>query len=245
MAGKGERFARENYLLPKPVLPVNGLPMAAKAALDLPLSSEYLFVVLRSHIEQYNIQETIKASIPQAEFIIIDQVTEGQACTCLLAMDNVDNKTDIMIGACDNGLIFDRAHFAHLQKESDVIVFTFRHNAAVIAKPMQYGWVKVNEDGTVSHVSVKKPISDDPFNDHAIVGAFWFKSKEIYRRSVENMILENRRINNEFYIDECINDAVKLGFKTRVFEVSRYICWGTPDDYKTYNYWKAFFLPEL
>ena len=34
-----------------------------------------------------------------------------------------------------------------------------------------------------------------------------------------------------------INDGLKVG----IFEVEKYICWGTPDDLKTYNYWKKFF----
>lgn len=240
MAGKGERFVKENYPLPKPILPINNVPMVVKASLDLPVANNYLYVLLQQHTEQYDVKNIIKKHIPNSDFVILDEVTEGQACTCLLAMDQINDDEDIMIGACDNGLIYDINEFSKLKETADVIVFTFRHNATVITKPTQYGWVAQNA-GNVKYVSVKKPISADPFNDHAIVGAFWFKSKKIYKESVERMMVENRRINNEFYIDECVNDAVALGYEVKVFEVEKYICWGTPNDYKTYYYWKSYF----
>ncbi|MBE9662380.1 glycosyltransferase family protein [Mucilaginibacter myungsuensis] len=240
MAGKGERFAKEGYTLPKPILPVDGVPMVVKAALDLPKADRYLYVMLREHTEVYKIHEVIGQYIPDSDFVILDQVTEGQASTCLLAMEHIDEQTDIMIGACDNGLIYDRDKFAGLKSKADVIVCSFRHNATVVTKPKQYGWVAVDGDD-VNHVSVKKPISADPFNDHAVVGAFWFRNKDVYMRSVDRMIDQDRRINNEFYIDECINDAVALGYKVKILEVDKYICWGTPNDYETYNYWKSYF----
>ncbi|MFL5728351.1 MAG: hypothetical protein ACJ75J_02585, partial [Cytophagaceae bacterium] len=80
-----------------------------------------------------------------------------------------------------------------------------------------------------------------PMNDHAVVGTFWFKKSSYFVKAAEKMIAENRRINNEFYVDELMKDTLDLGLKTGVFEIDSYICWGTPDDYRTYNYWKSFF----
>lgn len=240
MAGKGERFVKENYTLPKPILPIEGLPMVIKASKDLPIADKYLYVLLKDHTIKYDIEKIIIGHIPQSQFIILDKVTEGQACTCLYALENISEQDDIMIGACDNGLIYDKNKFLQLREQADVIVFTFRNNVTVGTKPTQYGWVSVEGD-YVKSVSVKIPISDTPINDHAVVGAFWFKNKKIYQNAVEKMMNENRRINNEFYIDECINDAVQLGYNVKYLEVDKYICWGTPNDYKTFNYWKEFF----
>ena len=38
-----------------------------------------------------------------------------------------------------------------------------------------------------------------------------------------------------------LNQNIKKGLKVKVFDVEHYICWGTPNDYETYNYWKTFF----
>ena len=93
-------------------------------------------------------------------------------------------------------------------------------------KPEQYGWIKLNEDSdTIQKMSVKKAISENPINDHAVVGAFWFKKAGMFIEAAKKMIKESRRINNEFYVDEMINDVIELGYKAKVMEVDSYICW--------------------
>ena len=51
----------------------------------------------------------------------------------------------------------------------------------------------------------------------------------------------NARVRGEFYVDTCIEDAIALGLTCRVFEVDRYLCWGTPNDLRTFHYWQACF----
>lgn len=241
MAGKGERFVKQGYKVPKPLLPIGDTPMVIKAVLDLPEAEEHIFIALEDHLKNFKIDDSIKEYLPKAQFVLLNKVTEGQASTCLLGLKGVYPAKEILIGACDNGIIFDSEAFQSLKQTSDVIVFTFRNNVTVVEKPEQYGWVKLATDGTVEHVSVKKPISNTPQKDHAIVGVFWFKHAEMFKKSAEQMIAQNRRINTEFYVDECINDAIALGYRVSVFEIDKYICWGTPNDYQTYNYWKTFY----
>ena len=78
-------------------------------------------------------------------------------------------------------------------------------------------------------------------NDHAVIGAFTFKRAKDFVIAAETMILTNRRIKNEFYVDEVMNVAVEQGLRVKVFEVQHYICWGTPRDLDTYNYWHGWF----
>lgn len=239
MAGRGERFARKGYTIPKPLIPIGEIPMVIKAASDLPEADGHVFIMLEEHVTKHKIDQHILEYLPNARFKVLDHVTEGQACTCLEGLETVPGNEEILIGACDNGMIYDRQAFETAKANAEVLVFTFRNNVTVVEKPEQYGWVKVN-DGRIEKVSVKKPISDRPMNDHAVVGAFWFKSADIFRKAAERMIAANTRINNEFYVDECINDAIALGYNVAVFEIDKYICWGTPDDYQTYQYWKSY-----
>jgi hypothetical protein len=81
-------------------------------------------------------------------------------------------------------------------------------------------------------------------HDHAIVGTFWFKTGKNFAHYSEKLIKKNIRINGEFYVDEMMNLLIKDGLKVGIFEVDKYICWGTPDDLKTYNYWKQFFKED-
>ena len=241
MAGAGSRFVEAGYNIPKPLLPLMGTPMVVKAALALPSSDKYIFVVRDFQINDFQIDQHLKSHFSNSEIIVLDHLTEGQAITCLEAKSLIDNDEALLIGASDNGMVYDRAAFQEASMNADALVFTFRNNPSVLAKPQAYGWVQVNQSNEVEKVSVKVPISNTPMNDHAVVGAFWFRKGSMFVEAAEHMVANNKRINNEFYVDECINDLIELGYKVKAFEIEHYVCWGTPNDYEIFNYWEKFF----
>jgi NDP-sugar pyrophosphorylase family protein len=245
LAGAGSRFINEGYKTPKPMIMIDNLPMVIKAAQNLPRGEKYLYLCRKSHLDKYDLQDTIHDFYPNARIISVNKLTEGQASTCLLAKNFINNNEELLIGACDNGMLFDPNKFNSIKQDCDCIIFTFRHCVTVKHKPEQYGWVVTDsDDSTVLKVSVKQPLSKNPELDHAIVGAFWFRKGSFFVEAAEDMINENRRINNEFYVDECINNIVQKKLRVKVFEIEKYICWGTPDDLRTYNYWKSFFTKK-
>ncbi|WP_317898635.1 sugar phosphate nucleotidyltransferase [Aurantibacillus circumpalustris] len=242
MAGAGSRFTEAGYTIPKPLLPILGEPMVINATKALPESDNYTFIVRDFQISEYQIDQHLKKYYPNADVIVLDHLTEGQAVTCLKAKEVFRADEELLIGASDNGMIYDLKAFEKVKQDADALVFTFRNNPAVDAKPQAYGWVKLKGNSeVVERMSVKVPISSTPQNDHAVVGAFWFKKADYFVKAAEHMIANNRRINNEFYVDECINDLIELGYKVKVFEIDHYVCWGTPVDYQTFNYWSNYY----
>lgn len=243
LAGAGSRFTAAGYTDPKPLIPVDDLPMIIRATQDLPKPDRWIFLCRAEHLQQYPLQKTLEQYYPDSEIISVAQLTAGQACTCLLAKKQINNDDALLIGACDNGMLYDKTALNQLMADTTTaaIVFTFRNNVTVERNPKAYGWVAVDAQNTVQRVSVKVPISADPIHDHAVVGAFWFRHGRDFVAAAEDMISKNTRVNNEFYVDECINSAVQLGKHVKVFEIDKYICWGTPNDLNTYNYWKTYF----
>lgn len=253
MAGAGQRFINSGYKVHKPAIPVidrytgNKMPMVVCAVKDLPNinadGSNILFIDRDFH-KKDGVEQEILKYYPKSNFITINKLTEGQACTCMLAKNKINNKQPLLIAGCDNGMLINNNLFNELTNKCDVIVFTYRNNQSVLANPNDYGWIEVDKDNNITGLSIKKAISDNPINDHAIVATFWFKYGSIFVESTEKMILENDRINNEFYVDETIKHALDLGYKAKVFEIDRYIGWGTPKDYEDYmstvNYWYNF-----
>ena len=240
MAGAGSRFKKERYKTPKPLILVNQKPMVVEATNHLPKSEKQIYICRKEHLEDDKIDIEIKKDYSNSKFISIDYLTEGQASTCLLAKKEINNDEELIIGACDNGMIWEEEKFLSEKKQADCLVWTFRNNVTVINNPEAYGWVEINDRNEAKRVSVKIPISKYPISDHAIVGTFWFQKGKYFVDAAEKMILKNRRINNEFYVDECINDLIEAGLIVKVFEVNKYICWGTPNDLKTYEYWQQF-----
>lgn len=257
MAGAGSRFAEKGYTQHKPVIPTTDrrtgqkVPMVVAAVSDLPFDpkdpkNEIIFVVRDFH-EKDGVTEEIKAHYPSAKFIVIDKLTEGQASTCLLARDFVDNDEPLLIAACDNGMALPKGEFEKLSAGADALLFSFRHNEAVCEKPQAYGWIKT-KGIDVTGVSVKVPISETPMEDHAIVGTFWFCKGSDFVKAADAMIAANDRINGEFYVDQVFKYLVETGLKVQVLETDRYICWGTPNDYESYEktiaYWRDYATKE-
>jgi hypothetical protein len=246
MAGLGKRFADQGYVLTKPLVPVSGLPMVFQATRDLP-SAEHRVFVLREDMPSYvDVANQLSTRYPKAIIKTIDRVTQGQACTALIGLDSLEGKVGakcslITIGACDNGAIYDVESFSRLVRDPsvDVIVWGARGYPNAIRNPQMFGWIDAVE-GQVQSVSVKMPL-DKPLSDPIVLGTFTFRRAADFRRALDRLIARDGRINGEFYIDSLINDAIALGLKCRLFEVDSYLCWGTPDDLRTFEYWQSCF----
>jgi len=245
MAGLGQRFADEGYALTKPLISVSGLPMVAQATHDLPPAEHQVFV-LRADMPGYNVANQLRVRYTGALIKTIDRVTEGQACTALIGLDALENNvgksySPITIGACDNGALYDVESFGKLVQDPsvDVIVWGVRGYPNAIRNPKMFGWIDA-VDGQVRSVSVKTPL-DNPESDPIVLGTFTFRSAEDFRRALDRLIERDGRINGEFYIDSLINDAIALGLQCRFFEVDSYLCWGTPNDLRTFEYWQSCF----
>lgn len=238
MAGLGSRFSDEGHLLPKPLIPVSGKPMIAQVIKGLPQADTWIFIVRTEHIKEYAIDKVIKAEIPDAIIIDIDKTTEGQASTCMLAFEHIAEDNEVFISACDNSFLFDREAFTKLRQRDDVdsVVWTFTKDPLLTDKPTAWGWLKVNEDGeTIDDMSVKVPVSDDPFNDHAVVATFYFKRAGDFKAAYELMYQEDHRVNGEFYVDSIPVFMQKLGKKSVLFDVDLYVGWGKPSDLYLYQ----------
>lgn len=251
MAGAGSRFTNAGYKTHKPVIPTtywkNGIkyPMVICAINDLPdKDKSNLIVIGRDFHTASGIDKQIKQFFPLCNFLTVDKLTEGQASTCLLAKDYINNYNELLIAGCDNGMIYDYNKFISEKQDADVLVFTHRFHQLILSNPSAYGWCVVDENNFITSMSVKKPISDNPLNDHAVVATFWFKKGSYFVQAAEKMIAENDRINNEFYVDQVIKHIIDLGYKAKVFQVDKYLCWGTPQDYENYEntlkYWFEF-----
>jgi len=251
MAGMGKRFADEGYTLTKPLIPVSGKAMAIQAIEDLP-ASKYQSLVLRSDMPGLeDIQEEIKEHFPHSVITQVPQVTEGQACTALIGLDaleqsvvgdRLDDLSPITFGACDNGVLFDQSAYQALidNPDIDVIVWGARGHTNALRKPQMFGWIDANTNGRINTISVKTPLAS-PATDPIVIGTFTFKNPGDAKRAIDTLIARNGRINGEFYLDSCINDAIDLGLRCHLFEVDSFISWGTPNDLKTFEYWQSCF----
>ena len=247
LAGNGSRFADEGYKKPKPLIDVAGKPMIVQAASYLPTAEETIFVCLGEHLQKYPLKKAIKKSCPNARIVALDSVTQGQACTCEIGLAGVSNESELHISASDNLIVFNKSEYRKLlnDKKIDAIVWGANHIPMSLVKPDMYGWIKKDEDNNISGISVKKPISKNPFEDFIITATFYFRKVEFFRKALISLYNKNRRIKGEFYVDSMIDELVMMGYRVKLFPVDHFISWGTPNELKSYEYWQGFFHKEI
>ena len=247
LAGHGSRFSKKGYTDPKPLIKVNNLPMVIQAIKCLPQSKNNVFIALKEHLNNYPLENKIKESYPNSLITKINEVTEGQACTTEIGIkeSNIDPEKPILISACDNGVYYNVKKYQELVDDinNDIIVWSFRNEPTSKNNPDMYAWLDTDENDYVKSVSCKKFIEKihNIKESHVIIGTMFFRKAKYFLDGLNKNYEENIKSNNEFYVDDVLNQNIKAGLNVKVFEVDNYICWGTPNDYETYIYWQDFF----
>ena len=242
MAGQGSRFSDSGYNLPKPLIKVSGAPMAIQALMDLPITDVQKFILRADMNGIDELKAAIYNYVKSPKLSILNQMTDGQASTCVEGSNGLAINEPITIAACDNGMLYDSDKFLTLMNSDnvDIIVWAARGYPGAARNPEMYGWIESEKSGVIKNISVKKPLKN-PRKDPIVVGAFTFKKMTTFLDSVKKMKQRNAKVNDEYYVDTAINDAIALGLRCVIFEIDSYICWGTPNDLKTFEYWQSCF----
>ena len=243
MAGAGARFSREGYVQPKPLVPVAGAPMVQRALHSLPPAQRSIAACLVDHLQTSPLEPVLCSNGYRVDILPVPQLTQGQAATCLLARDRLDPSAPLLVAPCDAALVYNEAEYAALTASPhlDCLVWTFRNHPHANRYPEQYGWVQATPEGDIQGVSCKKPLSHYVQRDPGVIGAFWFRQARFFFEAVDGLIAQNRRINNEFYVDSAIEVLLEQGRRAKIFDVEHYICFGTPDDVRCFEFWADYF----
>jgi len=225
MAGAGSRFEKAGYCFPKPLIDVNGEPMVKIVTDNLNLKANFIYLVQKSHREKYNLDTLLNLISPNCKIVDVDGITEGAACTTLLAKEFINNDNPLIIANSDQFLEWDSNEFMYKMNETNVdggiVTFYSTHP--------KWSFAKLDKDGYVSEVAEKNPISDI-----ATVGVYFWKNGSDYVKFAEEMINRNVRVNNEFYVCPVFNQAIKSGKKIRTFNIDKMWGLGTPEDLNQY-----------
>ena len=221
MAGNGSRFSQSGYTFPKPLIEVHGKPMIQIVVECMNIEANYIFIVQKEHREKYNLDSLLNLISPNCKIIQTDGVTEGAACTALLAKEFINLEEPLVISNSDHYIDWDsEGFFEKMNKENlDGGILTFQ------ATHPKWSYSKLNEDGFIVEVAEKKPISTN-----ATAGIYYWKSGKNFVNCAEDMISKNIRVNNEFYICPVYNQAIKNGDKIKTFDVKQMWGLGTPED---------------
>ena len=226
MAGAGSRFEQAGYTFPKPLIEVNGKPMIQVVVENLNIDAKHIFIVQKSHYEKYNLKYLLNLiTNNNCEIVQVDGVTEGAACTTLLAKELIDNDEPLVMANSDQFLEWDSNEFMYSMVADDVdggiVSFEATHP--------KWSFAKLGEDGFVTEVAEKKPISNI-----ATVGVYYWRKGSDYVKYAEQMIEKDIRTNNEFYVCPVYNESIEDEKKIKIFPIEKMWGLGTPEDLERY-----------
>jgi HAD superfamily hydrolase (TIGR01509 family) len=221
MAGAGSRFEKAGYTFPKPLIDVKGSPMIQIVVNNLSLDANYIYVVQKSHRTKYNLDSLLNLITPNCTIIEVDGVTEGAACTALLAKEFIDNENPLFFANSDQFVEWDSNEFMYKMQETNIdggiVTFESIHP--------KWSFAKLDSNGYVTEVSEKNPISNV-----ATVGYYYWKHGSDFVKYAEQMIQKDVRVNNEFYVCPVFNEAISSGKKIITFNAKKMWGLGTPED---------------
>lgn len=225
MAGAGSRFEQAGYTFPKPLIEVKGKPMIQVVVENLNLEANYIYVVQKAHRQKYNLDTLLNLITPGCKIVETDGLTEGAACTALLAKEFIDNDAPLFFANSDQFVEWDSNEFMYKMNETNadggIVSFTATHP--------KWSFAKVDENGLVTEVAEKNPISDI-----ATVGYYYWKNGSDFVKYAEQMIDKNVRVNNEFYVCPVFNEAIADYKQIRTFNTAGMWGLGTPEDLNYY-----------
>jgi UDP-N-acetylglucosamine diphosphorylase / glucose-1-phosphate thymidylyltransferase / UDP-N-acetylgalactosamine diphosphorylase / glucosamine-1-phosphate N-acetyltransferase / galactosamine-1-phosphate N-acetyltransferase len=230
MAGEGSRFVKAGYTTPKPFINVAGKPMIERVMENLQcIDARYILIGRKEHFEQEQILVSQLEKKYNAVFIGIDKLTEGTACTVLYARQYINNNEPLLIANSDQIVDISIQEFVDQcnKRKLDGSILTFTD----LELNPKWSFAKIDENGFVIQVEEKKAISQ-----YATVGIYLFSKGSNFVNSTIDMIINNDRVNNEFYTCPVYNYSIRnkesIGIYNIQFEQMHGL--GTPDDLNFY-----------
>ncbi len=215
MAGRGSRFATAGYIDPKPLIKVGGRPMIQWVIDNIRPAQphRFIFICLAEHLVHYpQIRPQLEALCPDCAIVTVDRVTEGAACTVLLARDLIDSEDALMIANSDQFVelpVDDYLRKLEVER-ADGLIMTFW------ADHPKWSYCRLRADGTVSEVVEKKVVSND-----ATVGIYNFARGRDFVAAADTMVARNLRVNGEFYVAPVYNLLIERGARVVVMPTGR------------------------
>lgn len=212
MAGRGQRFADVGYSVPKPLIPIHGHPMIEVVIANLRPTGphRFIFLILREHDERYGLSEKLRQWAPTSHIVFVDEVTQGAACTVLLARDLIDNADPLMIANCDQYVDIGIDTYLAAMGSADGLIMT------MWADDAKWSFVRLDPRGRVTEVVEKVVISNE-----ATVGIYNFRRGSDFCAGAATMIDEDMRVNGEFYVAPVYNYLIRHGADIRVHSIGR------------------------
>ncbi len=231
MAGNGSRFKDcvfKKYNAPKPLVYIEALDETMIEAVCNNVTypnATYIFIVQKEHYETYGLQENLEGLVRKCEIIQVDSVTEGAACSVLLAEKFINNNDPLVIANSDQFIDWPEDELVFYTKMvSDENIHGGIVTFEATDKKWSYALTDKDSDKVIK-VAEKEVISN-----RATCGIYYYSKGSDFVKYAKQMINKNIRTNNEFYVCPVFNEFIGDGKNVVTYDVKKMWGLGTPED---------------
>jgi NDP-sugar pyrophosphorylase family protein len=225
MAGRGSRFDGSVHTVPKPFIEVfPGVRMVELVMHYTEPSSlhRFIFICREEHAKAFHLK-ALFLSHKNSVVVTTDTITEGPACSVLLAEKYFDSEDELLIAYCDDYLNINIDNFLQINRMRN-------SDGGMLLYPSQNprdSYAVTDASGRVLETAEKKIIS--PFGT---AGLYYFKHGNEFARYAKQMIAKDRRSDGEFYVCPVFNELIEAGKLVTAQKISSNfnLAMGTPTE---------------
>lgn len=246
MAGHSRRFKQAGYATLKPFIDIDGKPMIGRVCQMFSPDDEFIFVCNREHLLNQDYRSILENVTPVYHIIEIEPHEYGPVYSALQAEDCItDADEPIIISYCDFTMQWDYRQFLlkSAQYEGAMPVFRGFHPASL--GNTYYAYVRSREEMEMAGLREKSSFTDNRADEFASTGVYYMDSWKTFAHYAAELLEKRSSISMELYCSLLYNPMVRDGKRVSLFEVEKFICWGTPEDLEEYRFWSEYFVKDV
>jgi NDP-sugar pyrophosphorylase family protein len=238
MAGLGDRFISKGYVDPKPLIKVNDRRIIEYILDMFPDEDEYIFICNEEHIKNANMSDILYSLKPNCKIVTMSQHKKGPVYTVKTIFDLINDDDEIIISYCDNPYLWDIENFKnHVKKNNlDGCILTHTGFHPHTLSDTKMAFIKEN-DGIVNEIKEKECYTNNPMNEHASTGVYYFKKGEYVKKYFNKLIDLDLNYNGEYYVTLVYNLLIKNNLKVGYFDTDIVMVFGTPEEVSNFEAW--------
>lgn len=211
-------FFKDSFF-PKPLYEINGKTMIEMVIDDYNSleTNNFVFAFLEDDCLRFHLDDSVRILSPKSKVIKLKNQTAGALCTCLMAIEYINNDIPLLIANSDQIIEVDYNkvinHFKTTDADAGIITFPNIHP--------RWSYARKLEDKVVE-VAEKRPLSKD-----AIAGFYYYKKGSDFVKAAKEAILKQNCLDGRYYISASINEIILMGKKVGFYDIDK-------DQYKSF-----------
>ena len=238
MAGRGDRFVAKGYKHPKPLIKVND-KMIIEYILDMfDENDDITFICNEDHLQHTDMKKILSELSPDSKVVSIPNHKKGPIYTVMPFLDMVDDEEEVIVCYCDNPLVWDKYHFYDYVNDNEldgcILTHTGLHPHTLNSTKMAF--LKTNGI-FMEEIKEKECYTNNPMNEHASTGVYYFKTGRIMKDSFKETINRDINYGGEYYVTLTYNLLVEKGLKVGYYDTDFVTVFGTPEEVENFEAW--------